>query len=78
MYGWLVFEAGVGPMPIISVQPFGQVLGALIGVVIGACVGPFAQRALDEAFGLAVGLWGIGSGADVAQLESAAQLREAL
>ena len=37
-------------MPIVSVQPAGQVLAALAGVVVGACVGPFAQRGLDEAF----------------------------
>ena len=63
-------------MPIVSVQPTGEVLAALAGVVVGACVGPFAQRGLDEAFGFAVGSRGIGSGADMAQFQSSAQFCE--
>ena len=64
-------------MPIVSVQPTGEVLAALAGVVVGASVGPFAQRGLDEAFGFAVGSRGIGSGADMAQFQSSAQFCEA-
>ena len=63
-------------MPIVSVQPTGEVLAALAGVVVGACVGPFAQRGLDEAFGFTVGSRGIGSGADMAQFQSSAQFCE--
>ncbi len=37
---------------------------------LGLDIDPFAQRGLDEAFGLAVGLWRKGSGSDMAQARS--------
>src|SRR5919198_1042597 len=46
-------------------QPVRQLGSALIRGVVGVSVGPFAQRGLDEAFSLAVGLGRIGPGADV-------------
>ena len=64
-------------MPIVSVQPAGEVLAALSGAVVGACVGPFVQRGLDEAFGFAVGSRGIGSGSDMSEFQSSAQFCEA-
>ena len=64
-------------MPIVSVQPAGEVLAALFGAVVGACVGPFAQRGLDEAFGFAVGSRGIGPRSDVFHFELSAQFCEA-
>ena len=45
---------------------------------IGLGVGPFAQRGLDEALGLAVGLGRVGPGADVLEAEIAAGLAEGL
>ena len=56
----------------------GQLLGALVGMVVCPGIGPFAQRGLDEAFGLAVGFRGIGPCADVLQSETLAGLGEGL
>ncbi len=47
-----------------------------MGVVVGAGVGPFSDGGLDEAFGLAVGARGVGSGEAVAEPELAAYLGE--
>ena len=38
-------------------EPAWQVSGALGGVEVGASVGPFAEQALYEALGLAIGSW---------------------
>ena len=65
------------PMPIVSVQPLGQVFSSLFGTVVGSRIGPFVQRGFDEAFGFAVGSRGIGSGSDMLQFQSSAQFREA-
>lgn len=35
-------------------------LASLVGGIVGAAIGPFAQRRLDEALDLAVGLRGVG------------------
>ena len=42
-----------------------ELQGSLSGVWIGFGIGPFTQGGLDEAFGLSVGAWCIGFGADV-------------
>jgi hypothetical protein len=55
-------------MPIIAMQPERQLGASLLGGVEGGGIGPFAQRCLDEALGLAIGLRGIGLGADVGGL----------
>ena len=49
-------------MDIVSMQPVRQRLVAPIAVFVASSVGPFAQRGLDEAFGLAVGSGRIGPG----------------
>ena len=49
-------------------EPAWHVGGSLVGVVIRFCVEPFAQGALDEAFGLSVGARAVWPGADMAQL----------
>src|SRR3954466_14746282 len=59
-------------MPIVLVQPDGQLGGSVGGVRIGLGVGPFAQRGLDEALGLAVCLGRIGLGPDVLEAVLAA------
>src|SRR5215204_3738884 len=56
----LGFYPAVWSMPVVSVQPEGQFLGASLRGGVGLGVGPFAERGLDEALGLAVGLRGIG------------------
>ena len=42
-------------VPVVVVEPAGQVCGAHLGAGVGEGVGPLAQRRLDEALGLAVG-----------------------
>jgi len=46
--------------------------GAVITGVVRACISPLTSEGLDEAFGLAIGLWAIGSGEEMAdaQLEA--------
>src|SRR5690606_18267231 len=51
--------------------------GALLGTLIAAGVCPLAQAGLDEAFGFAVGTWGIGPGPEMAQAQPANQATEA-
>jgi hypothetical protein len=68
--GCPVIDSGVGPVPVVSVQPGGQLIFSLARVFIGTSIGPFAQAGLDEALSLAIGLRGIGFGADVAQIET--------
>src|SRR5258705_11919029 len=59
------------PMPIVSVQPLGQMSGSFVRCQVGPSVGPFAQRGLDEALGLAIGFWRVGFGAQVLDFEQA-------
>jgi len=56
-------------MPIVSVQPDREFLGAAVGCGIGLSVGPFPECGLDEAFGLAVGLGAIGFGEEMLEAE---------
>src|SRR3546814_5594653 len=63
-------------MPVISMQPYGQLGGALIGAGIGFGISPLAQAGLDEPFGLAVGLRRVRLGADVLEAEVSASLSE--
>jgi hypothetical protein len=44
----------MGSMPIVLVEPDGQLGGAFMGGVVGAGVSPFAQACLDEALGFAI------------------------
>src|SRR6266849_2332651 len=55
-------------MPVVSMQPEGQLVGASLRVGVSLGVGPFSEGSLDEALGLTVGLWRIGFGADVLEL----------
>ena len=69
-------DALVWAMPVVVVDPVVQGFGALAGVLVGERVGPFAQRGLDEAFGLAVGLWAIGAREALRDAQLAAGLPE--
>ncbi len=64
---------------IVVVKPSGEVSGALGGARVRATIGPFSDGSLDEAFGLAVCAWAIGSSEGVADLpvlaESADKVR---
>ncbi len=51
----------VRPMPVVVMGPSTEHGGSLRGMTVDDAVGPLAQRRLDEAFGLAVGLRTIGS-----------------
>ncbi len=42
---------------------------AVVTGVVGSGIGPLAGDGLDEAFGLAVGLWAIGSGEEMFKAE---------
>jgi hypothetical protein len=57
----------VGSVTIAGVQPWRHGLGAGDGALEGLQIGPFAKAGLDEAFGLAVGLWAVWLGALVVQ-----------
>ena len=53
------FKGVVGAMPVIVVEEDWEAFCALVGVGVGVSIGPFAQRGLDEALGLTVGLCGV-------------------
>jgi hypothetical protein len=63
-------------MPVVSVQPERQFLGASLRGGVGLGVGPFSEGCLDEALGLAVGLRGVGFGSDVFEPEIATGVTE--
>ncbi len=63
--GGSVMEAGVRPVPVVSVEPGGQLGGALFGALVGVCVGPFSENGLDEALGFSVGSGGEWTGVEV-------------
>lgn len=65
------------PMPIVHMGPDRQVLGAMVRGLAGAGVGPLAERGLDEALGLAVGLGRVGPGADMFEPRSRQAARKA-
>ena len=44
--------------------------GALVGVGVGVGVSPFAEGGLDEALGLALGFWSVGSSAALFKAEA--------
>src|SRR5687767_4579611 len=48
-------DALMGTMPVVVMDPAFKHGGSLRGVVVGNTVGPFSERRLDEALGLAVG-----------------------
>ena len=69
MDGRLVVQAGVRAVPVVVMEPEGQVSGALGGVEVGASVGSFAEQALYDALGLAVGSRRVRSGTDGLEVE---------
>lgn len=62
----------MGPAPVVRMQPGAKLLAALVGVWVGPCVGPFSERGLDEAFGLAAGARGVGTGEAVLECKALA------
>src|SRR5215210_3653712 len=59
-------------VPIVAVQPKGEIAASLIGGGVGSCVSPLSQRGLYEALGFSIGLWGIGAGPDRLDVEPVA------
>src|SRR6478752_1643276 len=65
-------------MPIVSMEPDGELLGSTSRSRVGLGIGPFAKRGLDEAFCLAVGLGRVRPGPDVLEAEILAGVAEFL
>jgi len=65
------------PVPVVLVSPARESFGSLLRVLEDVRVGPFADRGLDEAFGLAVGARSVGPGAAMLQTERVAGAMEA-
>ena len=63
-------------MPVISMKPDGQLQAAVMRSRIGLGVGPLAKGRLDEALGLAIGLWSEGLGPHVFEAEIVTGLGE--
>src|ERR1035437_1360876 len=57
-------------------QPDWKLLGSLLGVLIGVSIRPLSECGLDEAFGLSVCAWGVGSGESVFEAQLLACLSE--
>ncbi len=62
----------VRAMPVVGVDPVVQSVGALRRVLVAEAVGPLPKSRLNEPFGLAVGLWAVGTGELVPDSESMA------
>src|SRR5688572_26217803 len=65
-------------MTVVVMDPALEHGGALRGVVVGDAVGPLAKCRLNEALGLAVGLWPVGFGEAVLERQIAASAGKAL
>ena len=66
------------PQTVIDRQVSRQSGVSLLGVLERYGVGPFLAEGLNEPFGLAVGPWRVGPGADVLELEDAAGFSQGL
>ena len=64
-------------MPVVVVEEGWEAGGALSGVGVSMSVGPFAQGGLDEALGVAIGLWSVGPGEAVLEAEGGGVLHGA-
>jgi len=64
----------MGPVEVVVLHPGLQVVIALVGVLPVTGIGPFPQSGLDEAFGLAIGSWGVGTSEAVRNIEFRAGL----
>ena len=71
-------DALVRAMPVVMVRPASEHGGSLRGSAIGDAVGPLAQGGLDEALGLAIGLWPIRPGKAVLEPKPLTGVGEAL
>jgi hypothetical protein len=67
-------DAEVRAVAVVGMEPGAERSGTFARMLVGPGVGPFAQRGLNEALGLAVGARGIGSSEDVPQPLAAAQI----
>jgi hypothetical protein len=63
-------------VPVVEVSPDRQGGTSSVGVGIGAPIGPFTQRGLDEALGLAIGLRAVGTSELVRDAELVACIEE--
>jgi hypothetical protein len=70
--GRSVVKTSMLPVPIVLMEPAGQLLSSGVRVIVGPGVGPLAQSGLDEAFGFAVGARGVGTGETLGDAEAAA------
>src|SRR5690242_11438089 len=66
----------MSPVLVVPGEPTGQIDGSPLGGPEWDGIGPFAQQGLNEALGLAVGLWRVGPGADVPDREHPQDLAE--
>ena len=66
----------MGSLVVVEVVPGLELSVSMIGAGPVLGVGPFLERGLDEAFGLAVGTRGVGSGAAVLELHLGAGIAE--
>ena len=64
---WSMVEATMRTVPVVVVKPGKKMFVTVLRVLIQAGVSPFAQGGLNEAFGFAVGAWGIGTSEVMAQ-----------
>ena len=63
-------QASMWPVPVVTVKPDRELAAALIRVFEGGGVGLLAQRGLDKALGLSVGLGRVGLGSQVFDAEA--------
>ena len=74
----MTVQAGMGSMPIVVMQPIGEVGGSFAGMAEGASIEALAKRRLNEAFGLPIGSGRIRLGEWMADMQALAGFFEAL
>ena len=71
-------QGGVWAVEIVVMEVEREEGGAVVRGVIRTSISPFAGDGLDEAFGLAVGLWAIGTSEEMADAQLVAGSGEEL
>src|SRR6267142_2114133 len=75
--GGPTLQTAVRAMPVVVMEPLGELSAPLVGVSIEAGVGPLEQGGFDEALDLAIGARGVGPREEMLEAEPVAAPGEA-
>ena len=71
-------QGGVRSVEIVVMEKEREESGAVVTRVVRASIGPLTSDGLNEAFGLAIGLWAIGFGEEMLEAQLLAGLDKEL